>query len=368
MAASAGAHAEASSAPRRLAWLYSAPADLGILLVPCAVVLIAVLASTARTAAGAQAYTGWISQFVLGNSTHVILTFLLLGIRRDVLHATPKQATTVITGSVATFAISIAALGTLAAYAPRWTEFGTAIVLTFAVHHTLSQVKGIWSLYSLRGGKVGLPRPSVREAKLQRLFVPLGLLLIMIKWLFVPSRSGSTFPFLQAIPNEAAFLPYGVTYALIAAWCIYSVVLARELWRAEGRNPAKIVYVGIHAAVVVLMLFSPVWGGMVSAGIHGLEYFYLCGRMIAPAPGEKHTPRAARHPGWAIAIAVLPLLVIGLVNAPFSGFFVEHRPAFTMARLVLNGIVLAHYFADAWIYRFRIPEVRNVALARMHFA
>jgi len=351
-----------------LGWLYSAPADLAIVFVPCAVVALAVLFNAGTARVNTQAYAGWIAQFVLGNSTHVILTFLLLGIRRDVLQATPRQATTVISGSLATFAIAVAALGALHAYAPLWTDFGTAVVLTFAIHHTLSQVKGIWSLYSLRGGTVGLPRPSESERRLQRLFVPLGLLLIMIKWLFVPSRPSAMFPFLQAIPSEPAFLPYSVTYLLIAAWVVYSVVLSRELLRGSGRNPAKLIYVGVHVAVVALVIITPVWGGMVSAGIHGLEYFFLCGRMIASAPGEKNAPAAARHPGWAIALAVLPLFAIGLVNAPFSGFFVEHRAAFTVARLVLNGIVLAHYFADAFIYRFRIREVRDVALARMHFA
>ena len=33
----------------------------------------------------------------------------------------------------------------------------------------------------------------------------------------------------------------------------------------------------------------------------------------------------------------------------------------------LNGVVMAHYFADAFIYRFRIPEVRTVALRRLGF-
>jgi hypothetical protein len=29
---------------------------------------------------------------------------------------------------------------------------------------------------------------------------------------------------------------------------------------------------------------------------------------------------------------------------------------------------MAHYFADAFIYRFRIPEVRRVALTRLGFS
>ena len=33
-----------------------------------------------------------------------------------------------------------------------------------------------------------------------------------------------------------------------------------------------------------------------------------------------------------------------------------------------NAVVLAHYFADAFLYRFRIPEIRKVMLARMGMA
>jgi hypothetical protein len=69
-------------------------------------------------------------------------------------------------------------------------------------------------------------------------------------------------------------------------------------------------------------------------------------------------------------LAMLPLLVVGLGNAPFSaalglGAF---APAFAIGRVALNAVVMAHYCADALIYRFRIPEVRHVALARLGFA
>jgi hypothetical protein len=47
---------------------------------------------------------------------------------------------------------------------------------------------------------------------------------------------------------------------------------------------------------------------------------------------------------------------------------VPSSAAATWARLALNGVVLAHYFADAFIYRFKIPEVRKVALRRLGFA
>ena len=46
----------------------------------------------------------------------------------------------------------------------------------------------------------------------------------------------------------------------------------------------------------------------------------------------------------------------------------DHVGTFQILRYFLNSIVMAHYFADAFIYRFRIPEVRRVALMRLGFA
>src|SRR6185503_2608423 len=103
-----------------------------------------------------RAYAGWLAQFALGNSTHVILTFLLLALRRDVLRATKGQATTVIVGSMITFVASFGFFYWTHRVAPRFEDFATAVVLTFATHHTLSQAKGIWSLYAMRAAKAGL--------------------------------------------------------------------------------------------------------------------------------------------------------------------------------------------------------------------
>jgi hypothetical protein len=40
----------------------------------------------------------------------------------------------------------------------------------------------------------------------------------------------------------------------------------------------------------------------------------------------------------------------------------------TWLLMLVNATVLAHYCADAFIYRFRIPGVRKVALARLGFS
>ena len=125
----------------------------------------------------ARAYAGWATAFLLGNTSHVLLTFLLLGARRDMLHATDRQARTVTLASLLVFGVSLALMRSTAN--DPWTHpLFEAVTVVFATHHTLSQAKGFWALYGLRGAQTGLPAPSPRERELQKLFVPLGLLLI----------------------------------------------------------------------------------------------------------------------------------------------------------------------------------------------
>ena len=360
-----------SSAQKRvqLGWLFSWRADAAMVLLPAAVTLIAV-ALAARSGAGSgseRAYAAWLSQFVLGNSTHVILTFLLLGVRRDVLHATAGQARTVIGGSVLAFALAFAFFWTFDKAFPIWADFGIAIALVFATHHALSQAKGIWSLYNLRGKSLGIGPPGPLEAKLQRAFVPLGLSLVMVKFLFVPKSAASVFPFIQAIPAAEAVLPHEATWLMVGIWSLFAAAVWATLLRRPDINAAKIGYVSAHLLGVGWMLLSPAWGGVFTSGVHGMEYYLLCGRMLQPTPEERGaglTPRAV----WPVMILAMgPLALIGVVNAPFTYLFglTAMAPVFTVGRIVLNAVVMAHYFADAFIYRFRIPEVRRVALRRL---
>jgi hypothetical protein len=356
----------------RPGWLFSPGADLSILGVPAAVTLAAMGIAVAggRSLSGADAYAVWISQFILGNSTHVILTFLLLATRRDMLHATRGQARIVVAGSIVTFAVALAAFLATHSWLYLWADFALAIALLFATHHALSQVKGLWSLYNLRGKSFGVPPPSDAERRAQRLFVPLALLLVMIRYLFVPKAPDASFPFIQAIPGMEAVLPFPVTAGLLAVWFVFAGTLLHALLSGSGpKSYPKLVYLGTHSLGVTAMLVSPAWGAVFTSGVHGLEYYFLSARMLRPTAGEKGVRLGARLVWPAVVVAPLPLFAVGVVNAPFTAFLglSAYAAAFPVARLVLNAVVMAHYFADAFIYRFRIPEVRRVALTRLGF-
>jgi hypothetical protein len=307
----------------------------------------------------------WASQFVLGNTTHVLLTFLLLAVRRDILHATPTQARLVVGGSLATFAVVLALSLGVSAAAPAWVSFPLAVIAVFGTHHRLSQAKGIWSLYNLRASTLGDGPPSGLERSLQQAWVSVGLLAVMIAWLFVPTGEDRLFPLLQAIPSEPAMLPRWVAWALAAAWGGFALFTVGSL-ALRGARRAKLIHLGSHGAAVTFAILSPVWGAVVWGTMHGLEYYFLCARMLEPREGDT-SPGLGRLAIWpAMAASMLPLIAVGVITAPFAGDWVSAAVT-GPAVLAANAVVAAHYFADAFIYRFRIPEVRKVALRRLGF-
>ncbi|MBL8744122.1 MAG: hypothetical protein JNK04_23605 [Myxococcales bacterium] len=313
----------------------------------------------------------WVSQFVLGNTTHVILTFLVLAFRRDVLFAAPGQARTVVVGSLVTFVLAIVIVETVVTYAPFWGGFPLAVIGIFGTHHRLSQAKGIWSLYNLRAAGLGMPPPSSLERTLQQNWTPVGLVAVMTAWLFTPSAPERSFPFLQAIPNEPAFLPYAASYALAIVWTLFGLATLRSIGRGQPRNWPKTLHVASHVAAVTLAILAPPWGAIVWGSIHGLEYYFLCARMMRAREGDSFAGPGSwlGHPAFITALVIvsmLPLFWIGLGRAPFSIEF-GSRSGANSAVVVANALVVAHYFADAFIYRFRIPSVRKVMLARLGF-
>jgi hypothetical protein len=363
--------AKAGAARLRYEALFSKPADLAMIFVPvlATALTFAIASRTGQNVRGsANTYLLWIAAYVLGNTSHVVLTFLLLGARRDMLHATERQARTVVAGALAVFAVALW-LGRATRDVPTaHILFGVAISV-FAIHHTTSQAKGFWALYSLRGAKAGLPPPSARERELQKSFVPLVLVLVAVKWTLVgESPAPVAEPFLNVNPGYPAVLPFAVTYGLIAAWLVFVAVLFHTLLAYETRNAAKLVYLGAQCAVVTVELIAPGWGVTTAAGIHGLEYFLLTRRMLAPtlppAGSEAASKLTSSLVGPAMLAAMSPVFGVGLIYNPW--FAVNVGPDTRLwAGIAVTAVTLAHYYADAFIYRFRIPGVRKVALARL---
>jgi hypothetical protein len=374
--ASAAAPAVGAGAP----WLFSQRQDVSVLFIPAAVALFCLWMSSFLGAADhglSRSIGRWVSQFLLFNGTHVILTFLLVLVRKELLHTTPHQKHLVLGGSSAVFVVTLAFAWFTDRHVPLAFLLLGAVTYVFAAHHTLSQVKGLWALHNLRGRSAGAPPPGEAERNLQRLWVPLALTLMLVRIFWVPLTSArGDFPLMDVGQAERGSLPYSATYVLLAVWLLYVGRLALTLLSTKQRGP-KCFYLLGWGAIVSVSLLSPGWGAVLSAGTHGLEYAFLTGRMLEPTAQEPeaHLGRAAVWP--AMIAVMLPLILVGVANSPFitlvdgatqgaaTAFLLRQQPLWSLGVLVTNSIVLAHYFADAFLYRFRIPQVREVMLARL---
>ncbi len=116
--------------------------------------------------------------------------------------------------------------------------------------------------------------------------------------------------------------------------------------------------------IATVELVSPAWGVVMQGGIHGIEYYLLTRKMLAPLPTERRSRLTAALCWPAMIAAMSPILLVGIVANPFAPLPLNLG---SWALMLVNACVLAHYAADAFIYRFRIPGVRRVALARLGF-
>ncbi|MFP2911068.1 hypothetical protein ACLESD_39750 [Pyxidicoccus sp. 3LFB2] len=359
-------------------WLFSARADVLIFAIPLLLAL-GVAASGALSAPAADAahrLAGWTAQNLLGNATHVVLTFLLFAVHRDVLTAAPGQPRLVLAGALGMLAVGTALFFSF--YADRTAHmYAVAVIFNvFGLHHTLSQHRGIWSLHGLRESDAGLPSASSRERQLQRMYVPVMLTLLLVRILFVSESSGpASSAYLDV--GQGTVLPRETLAVLLAVWMGYFVVLFRSVLGTGPRSGPKVLYLLAMATATGLALVAPSWGYVMLPGMHGLEYYVLTARMLEPRPGDtSRLPRRFIVP--AMIAAMLPLLALGALHglmqegATFgvlasNATLLSTHPVLRALTSLSFAVVLAHYFADALIYRFRIPSIRAVMLRRLGF-
>lgn len=374
--------APSGSLPFRGLWLFSPRADAAFLVLP---LLLTVGSAGVSALLGLQAASEinrlavWTAQNILGNGTHVVLTFLLFAVHRDVLTAEPKQPRIILAGTLAMLAVGVLFIFTY--YANKDAHIYVVGVLfnVFGLHHTLSQHKGFWALHSLRGHQAGLGPGNPRERTLQQVYVPLSLSLILIRLFFVPDSAapGAT-PYLDV--GQGALLPHGALAVLLLVWLGFFLLLFRTVLRAGNATGPKVLYLLAVAAATGLTLVAPLWGNVMLPAMHGLEYYMITARMMEPREGDPPS-RLGRAWIWPLMIlSMLPLLTLGVIHGLIldgagRGTLGTGDPSGSSAHLVLRvltslslGVVLAHYFADALIYRFRLPSIRKVMLRRLGFA
>lgn len=361
-------------------WLFSPRMDGLLLVVPLAFTLLAWAASALvapQVSGTANRLAIWTAQYLLGNGTHVVLTFLLFAVHRDVLTAEPRQPRLILLGSLGMLGVG-ALLFSL--YYVDATGYGIVVGVIFNIfglHHILSQCKGFWALHTLRGFKAGISPPAPLERQLQQVFVPLMLTLVLVRLFLVAEtdRPGDT-PYLDI--GQGTPLPHAALALLLTAWLGFFGLLFRTLLRSGTASGPKALYLLTVSVATGLTLVAPAWGNVMLPGLHGLEYYLLTARMMEPREGDPPS-RVGRAWIWPLMVlSMLPLLGLGVVHLTIAGPVhgtVSAAATDLQSHVVLRGlttlslaVVLAHYFSDALIYRFRLPSIRKVMLRRLGFA
>jgi hypothetical protein len=371
--------APAGSLSFRGLWLFSPRGDALLLLVPLVFTLLAwtgslLLAPLATGTVNRMAI--WTAQYLLGNGTHVVLTFLLFAVHRDVLTAEPRQPRQVLLGSLGMLGVGALLFALYYADATGYAYVVGVLFNVFGLHHILSQCKGFWALHTLRGFQAGLTAPAPLERRLQLAFVPLMLTLVLVRLFFVAESPlpGDT-PYLDI--HQGTPLPHGAMAVLLTVWLGYFGLLFRTLLRSGAASGPKVLYLLTVAVATGLTLVAPAWGNVMLPGLHGLEYYLLTARMMEPREGDPPS-RVGRAWVWPLMVlSMLPLLALGVVHLVIAGpahGTVSAAATDLKSHVVLRGlttlslaVVLAHYFSDALIYRFRLPSIRRVMLRRLGF-
>ncbi len=371
---SVAAPTESAAQIRWDTWLFSRRADLSLMLLPL------LLAGGAAVLAGWFGGSGashpvrlanWTAQNVLGNATHGVLTYLLFWAHPQTLDAVPGQKRIVLWGSAAMLGV-----GGLFFLTSGWNrEAHTLIVLVifnvFGLHHTLSQHKGFWALHSLRGRGAGVEVGPL-ERRLQQSYVPILLVLLMLRLFFIAESDGRAF---LDVGQGSALLPRETLGLLLLGWVGYFAVLFRTLLRSAVTSGPKLLYVSAFAFGTWLVLVQPMYGSVVLPGMHGLEYYLLTARMLKPDASDPAPRLSARRVVPAMVLVMLPIFALGLYSAFVSPAVSDApvapggglAPTVVMRALacLALGLGLAHYFADAFIYRLRLPGVRAAMLPRL---
>jgi hypothetical protein len=374
--------APGGSLPFRGLWLFSARADAAFLTLPLLLTVGSAVVSALvglRAADEVNRLAVWTAQNILGNGTHVVLTYLLFAVHRDVLTAEPRQPRTILAGTLAMLAVGVGFIFTYYANKDAHVYVVGVLFNVFGLHHTLSQHKGFWALHSLRGHQAGLGPGNPRERTLQQSYVPLMLTLILVRLFFIPDSAepGAT-PYLDI--GQGALLPHGMLAVFLAVWLGFFALLFRTVLRAGNATGPKALYLLAVATATGLTLVTPMWGNVMLPAMHGLEYYMITARMMEPREGDPPA-RLGRAWIWPLMIlSMLPLLLLGVIHGLLlegagRGTLGTGDPSGSSSHLILRvltslslGVVLAHYFADAFIYRFRIPSIRKVMLRRLGFA
>lgn len=228
--------------------------------------------------------------------------------------------------------------------------------------HTLMQRYGITRIYARKAGE-----SDEAAARLEKAMLVGWLVLAAV----AAAASAGTEERLLELPLGAvnrSGLDMLADARPVARWLLVPVAVAvavvtgrwlraeRRRWSAGGGNGAKLLYVGMTAALIGVMLVDPVAGFVGYVGAHAVEYFVIVHRSLGSRWSEPGSGgvigRLVRAPGgrrrFLAAYAVSMVVLVGGLR--WSG----NARLYLVTILVLGGL---HVLYDGFIWKLRRPAV-----------
>ena len=229
-----------------------------------------------------------------------------------------------------------------------------AFVGLFDTYHFASQDRGFLSIYRHRVGQSDVF--ARRDNRLFRMIIPW----MALNTLGAPDAAywvdigliGQQWPF--ALPDWVFPASHLVVLVLLID------VLQGELRRPEGPHWAKLGFMASALCSYALIPITPLLGYVAARVHHGATYLGLSRHMVNRLSADQQF-RGRLLPWIAGGSLVRYVAMMGIVALPLSAIMALGGQL-QGSRLAMAFVLLVtfhHYFVDAFIWRFRRPEIRK---------
>ena len=228
-----------------------------------------------------------------------------------------------------------------------------AFIGLFDTYHFASQDRGFLSIYRHRRDQDD--KAARRDNRLMRMVIPW----MALNTLGAPDAAywADIGLYHQQWPVTLPDWVFSASHVLLGALCLD--VLQGELRSPGGPHWAKLAFMASALISYALIPVTPIMGYIAARVHHGATYMGLSRHMVRRLSADGHF--GDRLLPWIAGGGLLRFIgMMGLVALPLSAVMAlgGQLQGSSVAMGVVLVVTFHHYFIDAFIWRFRRPEVK----------
>lgn len=315
------------------------------------------------------------TEVLLGNTSHIGLTLLLLSANRALRSAPPEGWRRLLGASLAIAALCTALyLGLQQRSARLALGVATLLVILLSVHHNLAQCRGFFAIYERKLQRHADQRADGRARGLLQAFLLLTMAQVWLAYFFTRQSIGTV---LFRVPERA------LAAAALVTLAVGALLLLRVLRREVVSAPEVLYLLRLLCYPVAVFYLSDIaFAGLGAA--HGLEYFAITARLTRERQRDEEGGRwrrrlLSRAPGLGLAMALFlvpgslavlaqPRYRLDRLLATAPGWHPDLGALLLPLLCMWFGLSLVHFYLDSRIFRFRHPAVRQAVLPYLEAA